>query len=161
MSKDASPDHPVHELISTRWSPYSFSRRLIPREDLLSIFEAARWAASSFNEQPWRYLVASRDRREDFDRILSCLLEGQPGLGARSADCRAGMHPDNVLPQRQAQPRCSARSGTGLCEPHVRGDEPGRPCAPDGRNPARQGTGGLFHPGWVRGYDGARAGLSG
>ena len=42
----------------------------------MSIFEAARWAASSFNEQPWRYLVASRDRKEDFEKILSCLLEG-------------------------------------------------------------------------------------
>ena len=76
MSKKATPDHPVHEFISARWSPYAFSRRLIPREDLLSIFEAARWAASSFNEQPWRYLVASRDRKEDFEKILSCLLEG-------------------------------------------------------------------------------------
>ena len=76
MSKEATPDHPVHRFISARWSPYAFSPRLIPREDLLSIFEAARWAASSFNEQPWRYLVASRDRKEDFERILSCLLEG-------------------------------------------------------------------------------------
>ena len=76
MSKEAVPHHPVHRFISARWSPYAFSRRLIPREDLLSIFEAARWAASSFNEQPWRYLVASRDRKEDFEKVLSCLLEG-------------------------------------------------------------------------------------
>ena len=76
MRKEASPDHPVHELISTRWSPYAFSRRPIPREHLLSIFEAARWAASSFNEQPWRYIVANRDRRDDFEKVLSCLLEG-------------------------------------------------------------------------------------
>lgn len=76
MSKEAVPHHPVHKFISARWSPYAFSRRLIPREDLLSIFEAARWAASSFNEQPWRYLVASRDREEDFEKVLSCLLEG-------------------------------------------------------------------------------------
>ena len=76
MSKDASPDHAIHELLARRWSPYAFSGRPIPREDLLSIFEAARWAASSFNEQPWRYLVASRDRHEEFERVLSCLLEG-------------------------------------------------------------------------------------
>lgn len=76
MSKGASPDHPIHELLARRWSPYAFSGRPIPREDLLSIFEAARWAASSFNEQPWRYLVASRDRQQDFDSVLSCLLEG-------------------------------------------------------------------------------------
>ena len=76
MSKSASPDHPIHELISERWSPYSYSNRLVPQADLLSIFEAARWAASSFNEQPWRYIVATRDRTDDFERILSCLLDG-------------------------------------------------------------------------------------
>ena len=76
MSKHATPDHPIHDLISTRWSPYNFSSRPVPREDLLSVFEAARWAASSFNEQPWRYVVATRDSPEDFERILGCLLEG-------------------------------------------------------------------------------------
>lgn len=76
MSKSASPDHPIHALISERWSPYSYSNRPVPRADLLSIFEAARWAASSFNEQPWRYIIATRDRTVDFERILSCLLEG-------------------------------------------------------------------------------------
>ena len=76
MSKHAFPDHPVHEFIASRWSPYAFSRRPIPPEDLLAIFEAARWAASSFNEQPWRYLVANRDRTEEFEQILSCLLVG-------------------------------------------------------------------------------------
>ncbi len=76
MSKSASPDHPIHELISERWSPYSYSNRPVPQADLRSIFEAARWAASSFNEQPWRYIVATRDRTDDFERILSCLLEG-------------------------------------------------------------------------------------
>lgn len=56
MPKGASLDHPIHELISSRWCPYCFSARLVPREDLLSLFEAVRWAASSFNEQPWRRL---------------------------------------------------------------------------------------------------------
>ncbi len=76
MPKGASLDHPSHELISSRWSPYSFSARLVPREDLLSLFEAARRAASSFDGQPWRYVVANRDRTEEFERVLSCLLEG-------------------------------------------------------------------------------------
>ncbi len=76
MSKGVSPDHPIHELISKCWSPYSYSNRPVPEADLLSIFEAARWAASSFNERPWRYIVATRDRTENPERILSCLLEG-------------------------------------------------------------------------------------
>ena len=76
MIKHATPDHPVHDLIVRRWSPYGFDGRPVAREDLCALFEAARWAASSFNEQPWRYVVATRDRIAEFERILSCLLEG-------------------------------------------------------------------------------------
>jgi nitroreductase len=52
--KKAALDHPVHELIAKRWSPYAFSDRAVSVEDLQSLFEAARWTASSNNEQPWR-----------------------------------------------------------------------------------------------------------
>jgi nitroreductase len=76
MSKQATPDHPVHELITRRWSPYAFADRPVSLEDLRSLFEAARWAASSYNEQPWSYLVAARDDKEGFERLLSCLVEG-------------------------------------------------------------------------------------
>jgi len=54
MIKLAKTDHPVHDLIARRWSPYGFEDRSVPAEDLRSLFEAARWAASCFNEQPWR-----------------------------------------------------------------------------------------------------------
>ena len=74
-AKGAGPDHPIHELLAQRWSPYAFDGRPVAAEDLASLFEAARWAASSFNEQPWRYLVATKDKPEAFDRILSCLVE--------------------------------------------------------------------------------------
>jgi nitroreductase len=76
MSKQATPDHPVHELIARRWSPYAFADRPVSLDDLRSLFEAARWAASSYNEQPWSYLVATRDDKEGFERLLSCLVEG-------------------------------------------------------------------------------------
>jgi nitroreductase len=72
----AATDHPVHQLIAARWSPYCFSTRPVSKEDLRSIFEATRWAASSYNEQPWTYLVATRDDAEEFQRLLSCLVEG-------------------------------------------------------------------------------------
>ncbi len=68
-------DHPVHELIASRWSPYAFADREVPREDLRSIFEAARWAASSYNEQPWSYMVATKDDPAEYERLLSCLVE--------------------------------------------------------------------------------------
>ena len=50
MIKKANTDHSIHELITNRWSPYKFANRLVPKEDLLSLFEAARWAPSSYNE---------------------------------------------------------------------------------------------------------------
>ena len=74
--KWASPDHPIHELFVQRWSPYAFSDRPVAAEDLRSLFEAARWSASSYNEQPWRYIVATSSNPEEFERLLSCLVEG-------------------------------------------------------------------------------------
>ncbi|MDR3620854.1 MAG: nitroreductase family protein [Paludisphaera borealis] len=76
LPKEVSPDHPIHELLSKRWSPYAFADRPVSQEDLRSLFEAARWAASSYNEQPWRYIAASKADREAFERLLSCLVEG-------------------------------------------------------------------------------------
>src|SRR5947208_16921160 len=76
MHKAAVTDHPVHELIRNRWSPRAFSDKPIPEDVLRSLFEAARWAASSYNEQPWSYLVATKDDPEEFGRLLSCLAEG-------------------------------------------------------------------------------------
>lgn len=75
QKKQASPDHPVNDLIARRWSPYAFSDRPVPDADLRSLFEAARWAASSYNEQPWRYIVATKANPAEFERLLSCLVE--------------------------------------------------------------------------------------
>jgi len=74
--KHAVPDHPIHPLIAERWSPYGFADRSVSEQDLRSLFEAARWAASSMNEQPWRFIVARREETEAFERLLSCLSEG-------------------------------------------------------------------------------------
>lgn len=75
MSKLAVTDQPIHELISKRWSPYGFSSRPVALADLRSLFEAARWAASSYNEQPWRYIIATKDDPAEFERLLSCLVQ--------------------------------------------------------------------------------------
>jgi nitroreductase len=74
--KDAMPEHPIHELIAKRWSPYAFSDRPVLKNDLQSIFEAARWAPSSYNEQPWSYIVATSDDKAEFEKLHSCLVEG-------------------------------------------------------------------------------------
>jgi len=73
--KNAAADHPILKLLAERWSPYGFEDRPVPEADLCSLFEAARWAASSYNEQPWNYLVATRDDPREFERLLSCLAE--------------------------------------------------------------------------------------
>ncbi len=75
MAKQASTDHPVHELIANRWSPYGFDDRGVSEDDIRSLFEAARWAASSYNEQPWAFIVATKEQPDQFERLLSCLVE--------------------------------------------------------------------------------------
>lgn len=73
--KNAATDHPILKLLAERWSPYGFDGRPVPEADLRSLFEAARWAASSYNEQPWNYMVATKEDTLEFGRILSCLVE--------------------------------------------------------------------------------------
>jgi nitroreductase len=74
--KEAQPDYPIEALLARRWSPYSFAERDVPLEDLQGILEAARWAPSSYNEQPWRYLLARRSDPAAFEKLLSCLVDG-------------------------------------------------------------------------------------
>jgi nitroreductase len=73
--KRALTDYPIHEFLAERWSPYAFQDRPVSQVDLRSLFEAARWAASSYNEQPWTYLVATKENPDHFQQILSCLVE--------------------------------------------------------------------------------------
>ena len=76
MSKRAVTEYPIQELIASRWSPYAFDSRPVSKADIRSLFEAARWAASSYNEQPWHYLIATPDDPAEFAKLLSCLVEG-------------------------------------------------------------------------------------
>jgi nitroreductase len=75
MEKPAPSDHPIEEIVKRRWSPRSFADRVVEKEKLQSLFEAARWAASSFNEQPWSFIVATNDKPEEYATLLSCLTE--------------------------------------------------------------------------------------
>jgi nitroreductase len=75
MDKPAPVNHPIEDILKRRWSPRAFSDRMVEPEKLQSLFEAARWAASSFNEQPWSFIVATKDKSEDYAALLSCLTE--------------------------------------------------------------------------------------
>jgi nitroreductase len=63
----------IHALMRHRWSPRAFAPEAVPPEMLQAVFEAARWAPSSFNEQPWRFLVATRDDPEWLRRLQDFL----------------------------------------------------------------------------------------
>ena len=54
-------DHPINPIFLERWSPRAMSGETISEAELLTFFEAARWAPSSYNSQPWRFLYARRD----------------------------------------------------------------------------------------------------
>lgn len=76
MTKRAQNDHPIIEPIAQRWSPRAFSKRPVPDVALLSLFEAARWAPSSRNEQPWRFIVGREGHDNTWALLLDCLDEG-------------------------------------------------------------------------------------
>ena len=65
----------LHPLLKKRWSPRSFSKKLIANELIEELFEAASVAASANNEQPWKYVHAVRES-EGFETLWNCLLPG-------------------------------------------------------------------------------------
>lgn len=75
MDNPAPTPPAVHDLVRRRHSPRAFADRDVEPADLETLFQAARWAPSCFNEQPWSFVVASRRDRESFERIAGCLVE--------------------------------------------------------------------------------------
>jgi len=60
MTNERTPDHPIDPIFVQRWSPRAFEPAAMPERDLLRALEAARWAPSAYNVQPWRFLYALR-----------------------------------------------------------------------------------------------------
>lgn len=83
--KIAATDHDIEILLRSRWSPRAFDERPITRAEILRLLEAARWAPSCANEQPWRFVVVSRSDAAAFDRLLACLVEGNRKWAARAS----------------------------------------------------------------------------
>jgi nitroreductase len=67
---------PIHELLQKRFSPRQFEDRAVSKETIRTLLEAARWAPSSFNEQPWRFIVATKDDPAEFEKLFACLKPG-------------------------------------------------------------------------------------
>jgi nitroreductase len=84
MENPAQTQFPIHELLKKRWSPRAFDDRPIEPEKLRSLFEAARWAPSSNNGQPWRFLVAMKENKAEYDRLFNCLVEANQKWASRA-----------------------------------------------------------------------------
>ena len=76
MDKSASTKMNLNALIKKRWSPRAFSEKIPTNENIGTILEAARWAASCNNEQPWRFLVGIKNKNEFYQNIIDVLAEG-------------------------------------------------------------------------------------
>lgn len=76
MDKTALTDAPLLAALAARWSPRAFADRSVAAEHVRTLLEAARWAASSSNLQPWRFVVARREETDAFATLLACLDEG-------------------------------------------------------------------------------------
>ncbi|MBN3957713.1 nitroreductase family protein [Nostoc sp. NMS8] len=77
--KLAQTQYPVHDFIRSRWSPRAFADHPVEQDKLLSLLEAARWAPSSYNYQPWSFIVATKDEPTEYNRLLSTLVEFNQG----------------------------------------------------------------------------------
>jgi nitroreductase len=76
LEKPAATSYALHPLLRERWSPRSFDLQPVPREQILTVMEAARWSPSGGNGQPWSFVVIPRADQGSFERAISCLNEG-------------------------------------------------------------------------------------
>ena len=107
MKNPAPAEFPINDLIRDRWSPRAFGHQDVAPETLRSLFEAARWAPSSSNEQPWRFIVATKNDSENFTKALQPLVEFNVNWAKHAAVlgfavCELAFAKNNV-PNRNAQ----------------------------------------------------------
>jgi len=76
MKKRANTQFPINELLEKRWSPRAFKGKAVEKDKLKKVFEAARWSASCFNEQPWRFIIGVKNKDKTYDNIFNSLAEG-------------------------------------------------------------------------------------
>ena len=110
--KSIKPDHAVHEFVANRWSPYAWADRSVESSDLAALFEAARWAASSYNEQPWRWIIARRENSTAHAQLLSTLVEGNQVWAQNAPVLAIGLTSANFA--RNGKPNNAAHHDLGL-----------------------------------------------
>lgn len=73
--KEAQTQAPINSHIRKRWSPRAFLAEAPPLDKLFTMLEAARWAPSCFNEQPWRFILGVKSRGDSYHKIFDSLVE--------------------------------------------------------------------------------------
>ena len=141
LKKTATTSAPIHSLISERWSPRAFADRAVEPEKLRSLFEAARWAASSYNGQPWYYIVATKDHPEDYKRVLDCFVEFNQSWATECSGGGVERREIEIRSQRRVESSCVSRRGGGFRDIDDTGGGTGFGGTPNGRNFAREGAG--------------------
>jgi nitroreductase len=107
------PDHPVAPKFPARWSPRSFSDRVLTETDVMSLLEAARWAPSASNHQPWRFVWALRGE-DDFAAIHATLTGNNPVWAGKAAALFAVASKDTFTNREGAEvPNRTAGFDTG------------------------------------------------
>src|SRR5947209_20081909 len=110
MTRTATSQVPLHPLLSERWSPRGFdTTHTVSPDELTALLEAARWAASAANTQPWRFLVARRGE-DAFDRLVDILAGGNQ-VWARNASALVLVAAETT--DENGQPRSHALYDTG------------------------------------------------
>jgi len=104
--------YPILDLLTQRWSPRAFSNRSVEPEKLGVLFEAARWAASCFNEQPWRFMVATQDEGNEYDKLSACLVEANQVWAKQAPVLALGLAKQTFT--RNSNPNAYARHDLGL-----------------------------------------------
>jgi len=84
MEKLADTTYPIEPILQQRWSPRAFADRPVEPAQLLRLWEAARWSASCANQQPWYFLVATKEDAGEYARLLSCLRENNQQWAAQA-----------------------------------------------------------------------------
>ena len=114
MTTERNPtEHDILPALQARWSPYAFDpERDVPEADLRAAFEAARWAMSSYNEQPWHYIVGVRGRSDAVrERVLSAIVEGNKPWAKFAPVLALGLYRPNFA--QNGKPNGAARHDLG------------------------------------------------
>jgi nitroreductase len=113
MKKTAPAKYAIHPLLAERWSPRAYSSKEIPTDIIQRLFEAARWAPSSSNDQEWRFIIGFKGD-ETYQQIFDTLVEfNRFGLAKRICLCWFAANPSAKKPA--SQPGIFIRRRAGRC----------------------------------------------